>query len=155
MITTSHAILKFAKNLENEPPRSPRERLGGYAIVGRTIDKCRAHLMNQLGDYHFNCPLDQMFFQFTGIDANDFVRAVKDGLTDEELVQWINDIGVTHSPEEIQKWSDDLEKYSLINNPEKKDYFIKECKKLRLNPEKTTLFEWLEADDRASFKRKA
>ena len=30
------------KDLMKEAPRSPRIRVGGYAILGRTIDKCRA-----------------------------------------------------------------------------------------------------------------
>ena len=43
----------------------------------------------------------------------------------------------------------------MMNNPEKRGFFIEECKKLALDPEKTSTFDWLEADDRASFKSKA
>jgi hypothetical protein len=32
------------KDLMKEPPRSPKTRVGGYAILGRTIDKCGALL---------------------------------------------------------------------------------------------------------------
>ena len=39
----------------------------------------------------------------------------------------------------------------MMNNPEKRAYFIENCTKLGLNPEKSTTFDWLEADDRASF----
>ena len=38
-----------------------------------------------------------------------------------------------------------------MKNPERRDTFMKNCSKLGLNPETTTTFDWLEADDRASF----
>lgn len=34
-------ILPNAKDLTREPPRSPRLRLGGYALMARMIDKGR------------------------------------------------------------------------------------------------------------------
>src|SRR5882724_8082279 len=46
------------KHLTKEAPRSPRIRVGGYAILGRTIDKCRALVAGNIGEYHFDCPLD-------------------------------------------------------------------------------------------------
>ena len=48
-----------AKNLTQEAPRSPRTRLGGYALLARAVDKGRASLEGNVGEYHFACPLDQ------------------------------------------------------------------------------------------------
>jgi hypothetical protein len=42
---------------------------------------------------------------------------------------------------------------SLIKNPDKRDYFMGDCHRLGLNPETNTTFDWLEADDRESFRR--
>jgi hypothetical protein len=156
MNTTPHATVrvKNAKDLTKEPPRSPRQRLGGYVIMGRTIDKGRADIAGKMGEYHFDCPLDKMFFQFKGINSADFKRALKDGLTDEEMVQWVSDHGTSRNEKEIQGWSDTMEQATLLNEPEKREYFIAECKKLGLNPQVTSLFDWLEADDRAMFSRK-
>ena len=42
-----------------------------------------------------------------------------------------------------------------MNNSEKRAYFVENCSKLGLNPEKTTTFDWLDADDRASFNHKS
>ena len=58
---------KKGKNLTKEPPRSPKTGLGGYVILSRTIDKCRALLWGNIGEYHFDCPLDNMLFGFKGI----------------------------------------------------------------------------------------
>jgi len=59
------------KNLTEEPPRSPRTRLGGYALVARMADKGRATLHGVAGEYHFACPLDQRLFDFKGVQADD------------------------------------------------------------------------------------
>jgi hypothetical protein len=50
----------------------------------------------------------------------------------------------------VQSWCDEVEKATMMDNPEKRDYFIEACEKLGLDPEKTSLFAWLEADDKAS-----
>jgi hypothetical protein len=62
--------------------------------------------------------------------------------------------GAKKTPDEIKAWSDKVEAASLYNDPEKRAYFVENCKKLGLNPETSTTFDWLEADDRASFQKK-
>jgi Domain of unknown function (DUF5069) len=51
-----------------EYARSPRETLGGYVLAARALDKCRAVLTGQEGEYHSNCPLDQRWLKFAEID---------------------------------------------------------------------------------------
>jgi hypothetical protein len=52
-------------------------------------------------------------------------------------------------------WSDEVEAGSMMENPEKRAFFTEECKKPGLDPEKSSTFDWLEADDRARFKSNA
>ena len=68
---------KKGKDFTKEPPRSPKTRVSGYAILGRTIDKCRALLWGNIGEYHFDCPLDNMLFGFKGIKGDDFKAFVR------------------------------------------------------------------------------
>jgi hypothetical protein len=63
----TNKLKNLAKDLSNDFPRSPRETLGGYVLAGRILDKCRATLAGTNGEYHFNCPLDNFFFNFAGI----------------------------------------------------------------------------------------
>ncbi|MDB6038094.1 MAG: hypothetical protein JWM99_1935, partial [Verrucomicrobiales bacterium] len=58
-----------APDLTQRPPRSPRTRLGGYALLPRMLDKGRATLVNKNGEFHFDCPLDQHILSFLGIDS--------------------------------------------------------------------------------------
>jgi len=142
-----------SKDLTRESPRSPRERIGGYVILGRTMDKCRALLAGKIGEYHFDCPLDNLLFSFKGVTGDDFKKQIERGASDEEMAKWLDQNGTFKTPEEIKQWSDGVEAYSMVNdeNPEKREFFIEECKKLGLDPHKTTLFTWLETDDKASF----
>jgi len=136
------------KDLRKEAPRSPRIRVGGYAILGRTIDKCRALVAGNIDEYHFDCPLDNMLFGFKVVEGDDFKAQIEQGASDQEMVEWLNQSGEKKTPAQIMRWSEKMEASSLYDNLEKWDFFIEECNKLGLDPSKTTTFDWLEVDDR-------
>jgi Domain of unknown function (DUF5069) len=138
------------KNLIKEAPRSPRIRVGGYAILARAIDKCRALVAGEIGEYHFDCPLDNMLFGFKGVKGDDFKAQIEQGARDQEIIEWLNQSGEPKTSVEIRRWAEEVEVSSLYNHPEKRDFFSKEAKKLGLDPTETTTFEWLEIDDRVS-----
>jgi Domain of unknown function (DUF5069) len=138
------------KNLKKEAPRSPRIRVGGYAILGRTLDKGRALVAGNIGDYHFDCPLDNMLFGFKGVKGDDFKAQIEQGASDHEMVEWLNQNGERKTPEEINRWADEVEASSLYHHREKREFFSEAATKLGLDPAKTTTFEWLEVDDRRS-----
>ena len=79
-----------AKDLSKEPPRSPRVRMGGYSILVRTIDKGRAVLNGTVGEYEYNCGLDQMLFGFKGLDHEEVKRFLATGASDEEVLDWVD-----------------------------------------------------------------
>ena len=143
------------KDLTKEAPRSPRMRIGGYAILARTYDKCSALIAGNIGEYHFDCPLDNMLFGFKCVKGDDFKAEIEKGDSDEEMARWLDTHGEKQTPDKVRRWSDGMEKVTLMDNPEKRDYFIAETKKLGLDPEKTSLFAWLETDDKASYKKAA
>jgi hypothetical protein len=138
------------KDLTKESPRSPRIRIGGYVILGRTIDKCRALVAGNIGDYHFDCPLDNMLFGFKGVVGSDFKAQIESGASDQQMAEWLDQSGEPKTPEEIKRWSDETESGNPYNNPEKREWFVEQTTPLGLDPAKTTLFDWLEADDKAS-----
>lgn len=149
MATTTQ--LKNAKDLSREAPRSPRLRLGGYAIMARMIDKGRAALAGTNGEYHFDCPVDNMLFGFKGVKGDEVRQVLASGASDEEIVTWFNTHGTPKTDAEIKAWSAGTEASSLYDNPEKREWFSGECKRLGLDPARTTLFTYLDTDDRKSF----
>lgn len=142
-----------AKNLSNEAPRSPRNRLGGYALMARMIDKGRAVFADTVGEYHFACPLDQMLFEFKGVKDEEVKKLIGSGATDEQVINWFNTHGAEKSTDEINGWSDGVEAFHPYESPEKKDWFVGECARNGIDPVKSTLFDYLEADDANSFKK--
>jgi hypothetical protein len=139
-------------NLSKQAPHSPRERIGGFAIACRAVDKCRASLSGSPGEYHYDCPLDNQLFSFKGITGDQFQAAVKIAKTYDEVGAWLLANGIPKTPPEIEDWSDDQEGASLMADPDKRAYFSEDCHRLGLDPNKTTTFDWLEADDRFSFR---
>jgi hypothetical protein len=146
------STLIIDRDLSKQAPHSPRERIGGFAIACRAVDKCRASLAVTLGEYHYDCPLDNLLFSFKGITGEQFTAAVKTAKNYAEVGAWLLANGTAKTPPEIEDWSDDMESESPMKDPEKRDHFIESCHQLGLNPDKTTTFDRLEADDRFSFR---
>lgn len=98
-------LKKLAKNLSKEFPRSPRETIAGYVLAARCIDKCRAEINGTAGEYHFNCPLDQIFLKFAKVDAKKLKAFVATGATDDEIAAWIGKNSKKRPRVEIIKWN--------------------------------------------------
>lgn len=123
----THAAVKdIAKDLAQEFPRSPRELLGGYVIAARTLDKCRAVLNHSQGEYKFNCPLDQRFFEFTRIHAEEFKKIVGSGATDEEMDAWITQHAMARPRIEIIKWNNQLRGMRIGELPDDAQEFLED-----------------------------
>jgi len=141
-----------AKNLTKQAPSSPRIRVGGYALLARMADKGRASLAGTVGEYHFDCPLDNYLFGFKEVKGEDVKALLASGASDSDIATWLDSHGAKRTAEEIKAFSDSVEAAKPYENPEKKEWFAGECAKVGLNPAKVTLFDFLEEDDRQSFK---
>lgn len=144
------------RDLTQEAPHSPRERFGDFAILSRTTDKCRATLAGSNGEYHYDCPLDNQLFSFMGINGSQFKKEVESAECYEDVATWVKQTGNKKTPQEIRQWSDKMESMKLTDvpsfkDPEHRKDVEESCRKLGLDFESSTLFEWLEADDQASF----
>ena len=145
----------IGKDLTKEAPRSPRIRVGGYAILGRTIDKCRALVAGNIGEYHFDCPLDNTLFGFKGVKGADFKAQIEKGASDQEMAEWLDQNGEKKTAEEIKRWGDEVTAMNPYDDPERREWFVEQLKPLGLDPAKTTLFDWLEKDDKACHAQQA
>jgi Domain of unknown function (DUF5069) len=144
------------RDLTRQPPHSPRDRFGGFVIIARTVDKCRASMAGKLGEYHYDCPLDNQLFGFKSINGKQFKSAVAAAKTYEDVATWLQSNGDRKTPEEIKAWSDQAESLKVKNipsfqTPEKQKEMAEYCRKLGLDFETATLFDWLEADDEVTF----
>ena len=140
-------------DLTQRPPRSPRVRLGGYVLLPRMLDKCRAELAGTNGDYHYNCPLDQRFLNFTGIDPEALKAEVAKGLGDGEILAWVEaNATIPHGEWEIAQWSAFREAAAPADN-ESREYFSEQIARAggALREDLATWFDYLDFDDNVSF----
>lgn len=135
-----------AKDLTNDFPRSPRETIGGYVVAARTLDKCRAHINNTLGDYHFDCPLDNTFFDFAEIKAEDFKNYVATGASDDEVGQWIQDNAKKRDKIDIIKWNNKLRGMRLCDMPDDLQEFLEEYIPKYI-PQNKIVYVWFDVYD--------
>lgn len=141
-------------DLTKFPPRSPRVRLGGYAILPRCLDKGRATLTGKNGEYHFACPLDQRFLDYAGINPEELKKQL--GKSDGEVLEWITaNAKFKRTMPEILAWSawqDNL----APDNPDSREYFNGIHKAGAPNRKDiTTWFDVLDMDDYVTFGGKA
>jgi hypothetical protein len=94
-----------------------------------------------------------MLFHLLGVQADDVKALLTSGANDEQVLAWFNEHGAATSADETKTWSTGVESYSPHSDPEKREWFDGECTTLGLDPVKSSLFDFLETDDRVSFKR--
>src|ERR1700686_3888540 len=113
-----------APDLTKRPPRSPRCRLGGYAILPRLLDKGRAEIAGLNGEFNFNAPLDQHIVNFLGLDVAALREQLAAGKGDGEILEWIN-ANAKHkrSAWEIEQWSDFMQRRGPDGDIETLQYF--------------------------------
>lgn len=155
--SASGAATLSAPDLTQRPPRSPRSRLGGYALLPRMLDKGRATLAGTIGEYKFNCPLDKRFVSFVGIDAEKLLAELKKGKGDGEILEWIQ-ANAKHKREawEIEQWSDYMDRRGPDSDAETFQFFGEYVAKLSKTREDIkTWADALDLDDFVSFGGKA
>jgi len=145
-----------APDLTQRPPRSPRVRLGGYAILPRMLDKGRATIAGKHGEYHYACPMDKRFLDFVGIGDEALKKQLAAGKSDGEILEWIEKSAKTkHTEPEIAAWSDFAEKRAPAD-AESRAFFNELASKAAPKREDiATWFDLLDVDDFVSFGGKA
>lgn len=134
-------------DLRTAPPRSPNLELGGLLMLARTIDKVRATLPGgDLGDYQLD-GFSRRLWKGLGIEETDFVEAVKAAKSDADVVVWVR----AHSDSSIYpELNEKLTARTVgdrIDDPE----FVAKYPVASTLPHDATLFDMLEADDKASY----
>jgi hypothetical protein len=137
-------------DLRVSPPRSPREKLGGLYMLGRTIDKLRANLPGgNMGTFHVFFGMSKILADQLGIDLQDLAVVVRDAESEQQIVDWV-------------RRQSDPSKYEAINAalsertqthhipPEHRERFDA-LYAPELRAEYDNLFDLVEADDRRCF----
>jgi len=104
MATDLDKVKRYAKDLRTTYPRSPREKLGGYVIAARSVDKCRAFLLGINGEYnHWPCSLAGQWFSFTGITPRAIERRRRD-----RIAEWIKCASKIKNTDDVLIWNNTM-----------------------------------------------
>ncbi len=144
--------LNNAPDLTQRAPRSARVRLGGYAILPRVLDKGRATIAGKNGEFNYNCPLDERFLDFVGIDAKALQKQLATGKGDGEILEWINkNAKHKHNDVEICAWSQ-LQNQRVPTDVESRGFLNEYHTKIAPKREDiATWFDILDVDDHVTF----
>jgi len=132
------------------PLRSPAEKVGGIVYFGRMLDKIRVHTKGELpADYQLNLGkgFDGRCIAFLGINYNDLIGRVKEGGSDEEILDWCFEKGRKPSNQEIEVWNDFMRKRGW--NDEAAETLARRKKESGFSDriEIQTLFNYIDADE--------
>jgi hypothetical protein len=126
MSTVHPNVQKLALDLTKHFPRSPHAMIGGYVLAGRCLDKCRAVLAGTEGEYHFDCPLDNIFLGFAGLKGPELRDFVATGADDKAVGDWI----VAHAKKqpkiEVIKWNDEWRYKRVSELPDNLQEFMED-----------------------------
>jgi hypothetical protein len=125
-------------DLTTSYPRSVHEKLFGVVQIGRTVDKAKAEAAGKIGEYHYNCPMDQAVFGFLGIDHEALLDVVKNAKGDTEVNSYVKEFIDKKTPQEIDAWNREY----VVRKPEGESlkYFLE----LRnaIAPDRTDVTSW-------------
>lgn len=123
MSTPNENVKKLARDLTKDYPRSGRDTLGGFVLAARCVDKCRATLAGTVGEYHFDCPLDNFFLGFAGIKSADLKEFVATGADDAAVGRWIEQ-HATKKGLEVIKWNNEWRYKRISELPDQLQEFM-------------------------------
>ena len=134
-------------DLSTRPPRSGLEKLGGFYLLARTIDKIRAHFPGgNPGEYKIP-GFSERLLQALGVSEYDLREAVARARSDGDVLTWLQECTDFSRAEEINA--------SLIAPTvgERMDRpgFIERHPIVTSLPPETTLLAMLDAEDAAMF----
>ena len=93
--------------------RSPGGKVGGIYYFGRMIDKIRSHQAGRLPEVYqpnLGKGFDGRCVDFLRVDYAALVERVKQGGTDEELLEWCFSQGRRPGDEEMEIWNEFMRK---------------------------------------------
>ena len=130
-------------DLTKEFPRSVHDRVHGIVQIGRTIDKGKALAHGNVGEYHYNCPMDVAVFTFLGIDHEALLEVIKTAKSDDEIYAYVKTFIDKKSAEEIARWNQEW----VTRKPEGEslEFFLN--LRNQIAPDRTDVLAWADLLD--------
>jgi hypothetical protein len=126
-MSTHHPnVKKLALDLTRQFPASPHAMLGGYVLAQRCVDKGRAELAGTAGEYHFDCPLDNIFLGFAGLKGSDLRELLATGADNAAVGAWIEKNAKKRERVEVIKWNNEWRYKRISELPDGLQEFLED-----------------------------
>lgn len=125
-------------DLTREYPRSVKDKVLGVVQLARTIDKAKAVAHGNVGEYHYNCPMDQAVLGFLGMNADELLDIVRTSKSDAEIESRLAPIVRKKSAAEIEQWNNDW----LNHEPEGTSLEALEALRAQIAPDRKDVTTW-------------
>jgi len=125
-------------DLTKQHPRSVHDKVLGVVQLARTIDKAKAVARGNVGEYHYNCPMDQAVFGFLGIDKDRLLDIVRSSKDDAGIEAHLAPIVRKKSAAEIEQWNNEW----LSHKPEGKSLEAFLALRAEIAPKRTDVVTW-------------
>jgi gluconokinase len=132
------------------PVRSPGLKVGGIVYFGRMLDKIRVHAKGELpADYlpKLGSGFDGWCVDFLGIVYPDLLSRVKEGGTDDEILEWCFLRGRKPTDGEIYVWNEFMRKRGWDDELSETLIRRKEEAGMAGRSEIRTMFNFVDADE--------
>jgi len=126
-------------------PASVKTTLHGIVQLQRTIDKGKALAAGKIGEYHYNCPMDQHVFTFLGIDHEALLAKIKAAKNDQEISDYVAPFIHAKSDAEIQAFNEEWLKHGPDPGSDAEGYFNSMLKELA--PDRKDITSWADLLD--------
>ena len=124
-------------------PRSVHEKLFGLVQLPRTIDKGKAKAHGNLGEYNYDCPMDQALFDFLEMNGDELLAVIKNAKSDAEIEAYCKQFVDKKPPSEIERWNHEW----VTHKPEGQslEYFLN--LRNQVAPDRTDVTNWADLLD--------
>lgn len=127
-------------DLTKTVPRSVKDTsLEGIVMLARTTDKARAHAAGTVGEYHYNCGMDQKVLAFVGVDHVEFEELAARN-DDVKLTSILRERFLKKSAAEIAGFNADYLKLSPEPGSDSEKYFLDLRRSVA--PDRTDVSTW-------------
>jgi hypothetical protein len=126
-------------------PRSVKDTMAGVVMIARTTDKAKAQAHGNIGEYHYNCPMDKAVFGFLGIDHEQFLATVANAKSDAEIEAYVKQFADKKTAAEIAEWNAGFLAYGPEKGSEAEAYFLE--MRNTIAPERTDITAWADLLD--------
>jgi len=134
--------------------RGPREGVDGLVYFGRMVDKVRLEQAGKLPeDYRSNLGegFDKACCNFLGVSYEKLRTRVREGGTDEEILDWCGKVGRVRDQEEKRIWGVYLAKRGWRDEMSDRLIFRKKEAGWGARDEIETFFDYIDADEGRSW----